>query len=69
MMGVVIGGVLFACYAVEFNVIFGSTGQLFLCTGALAGLGGYVGDPERPAGPPPGLCCSPPSWPPPRAAC
>jgi ABC-type branched-subunit amino acid transport system permease subunit len=42
MMGVVIGGVLFACYAVGFNVIFGSTGQLFLCTGALAGLGGYA---------------------------
>jgi ABC-type branched-subunit amino acid transport system permease subunit len=42
MMGVVIGGVLFAAYAVGFNVIFGSTGQLFLCTGALAGLGGYA---------------------------
>jgi branched-chain amino acid transport system permease protein len=42
MMGVVIGGVLFACYAVGFNVIFGSTGQLFLCTGALAGLAGYA---------------------------
>ena len=42
MMGVVIGGVLFACYAVGFNIIFGSTGQLFLCTGALAGIGGYA---------------------------
>jgi ABC-type branched-subunit amino acid transport system permease subunit len=42
MMGVVIGGVLFACYTVGFNVIFGSTGQLFLCTGALAGIGGYA---------------------------
>jgi branched-chain amino acid transport system permease protein len=42
MMGVVIGGVLFACYAVGFNIIFGCTGQLFLCTGALAGLGGYA---------------------------
>ena len=41
MMGVVIGGVLFACYSVGFNIIFGCTGQLFLCTGALAGLGGY----------------------------
>jgi branched-chain amino acid transport system permease protein len=41
MMGVVIGGVLFACYTIGFNLIFGSTGQLFLCTGALAGLGGY----------------------------
>jgi branched-chain amino acid transport system permease protein len=34
--------VLFACYAVAFNVIFGSSGQLFLCVGALAGLGGYT---------------------------
>jgi branched-chain amino acid transport system permease protein len=42
MMGVVIGGVLFACYAVGFNIIFGCTGQLFLCTGALAGIGGYA---------------------------
>ena len=41
MMGVVTVGVLFACYAVAFNIIFGSTGQLFLCTGALAGIGGY----------------------------
>jgi ABC-type branched-subunit amino acid transport system permease subunit len=42
MMGVVIAGMLFAAYAVGFNVIFGSTGQLFLCVGALAGLGGYT---------------------------
>jgi ABC-type branched-subunit amino acid transport system permease subunit len=42
MMGVVITGVLFAAYAIGFNVIFGSTGQLFLCVGALAGLGGYT---------------------------
>jgi branched-chain amino acid transport system permease protein len=42
MMGVVIGGVVYACYAVAFNIIFGSTGQLFLCTGALAGIGGYA---------------------------
>jgi branched-chain amino acid transport system permease protein len=41
MMGVIIGGALFAAYVVGFNIIFGSTGQLFLCTGALAGLGGY----------------------------
>jgi ABC-type branched-subunit amino acid transport system permease subunit len=41
MMGVVIGGAVFAAYAIGFNVIFGSTGQLFLCTGALAGLAGY----------------------------
>ncbi len=42
MMGVIIGGMLFAAYTVAFNVIFGSTGQLFLCVGALAGLGGYT---------------------------
>jgi branched-chain amino acid transport system permease protein len=42
MMGVVISGMLFAAYAIGFNVIFGSTGQLFLCVGALAGLGGYT---------------------------
>jgi branched-chain amino acid transport system permease protein len=42
MMGVIIGGMLFAAYAIGFNVIFGSTGQLFLCVGALAGLGGYT---------------------------
>jgi len=41
MMGVVTGGLLFAAYAVAFNIIFGNTGQLFLCIGALAGLGGY----------------------------
>jgi branched-chain amino acid transport system permease protein len=41
-MGVLIGGVLYACYAVAFNIIFGSTGQLFLCSGALAGIGGYA---------------------------
>lgn len=40
-MGVIVIGVLFACYAVAFNVIFGSTGQLFLCMGALAGIGGF----------------------------
>ncbi len=41
MMGVAIGGVLFAAYAVGFNIIFGNTRQLFLCVGALAGLGSY----------------------------
>jgi len=41
LMGVAVGGLLFACYAIAFNVIFGSTGQLFLCVGALAGLGAY----------------------------
>ena len=42
MMRVVNDGMLFAAYAVAFNVIFGSTGQLFLCTGALAGVGGFM---------------------------
>jgi branched-chain amino acid transport system permease protein len=31
----------FVCYVIGFNVIFGSTGQLFLCVGALAGVGGF----------------------------
>jgi ABC-type branched-subunit amino acid transport system permease subunit len=42
MMGVVVTGLLFAAYGVSFNVIFGCSGQLFLCVGALAGLGGYT---------------------------
>jgi branched-chain amino acid transport system permease protein len=41
MMGVVIGMLLFMAYTIAFNVIFGSTGQLFLCVGALAGIGGF----------------------------
>jgi branched-chain amino acid transport system permease protein len=41
MMGLAIGGLLFACYTIAFNIIFGSTGQLFLSVGALAGIGGY----------------------------
>jgi branched-chain amino acid transport system permease protein len=32
---------VFAAYGVGFNLIFGSTNQLFLCIGALAGVGGY----------------------------
>jgi branched-chain amino acid transport system permease protein len=32
----------FVGYAIAFNVIFGATGQLFLCLGALAGLSGYT---------------------------
>lgn len=32
---------VFASYGVGFNLIFGSTNQLFLCVGALAGVGGY----------------------------
>lgn len=41
LMGVAVLGLAFACYAIGFNIIFGSTGQLFLCVGALAGIGGY----------------------------
>ena len=41
MMGLAIGGLLFTCYVIAFNVIFGGTGQLFLCVGALAGIGSY----------------------------
>ena len=32
---------VFASYGVGFNLIFGSTNQLFLCVGALAAVGGY----------------------------
>jgi branched-chain amino acid transport system permease protein len=32
---------VFAAYGIGFNLIFGSTNQLFLCVGALAGVGGY----------------------------
>lgn len=41
-MGVITEGLVFAAYAVAFNIIFGSTGQLFLCVGALAGVGGFA---------------------------
>ncbi|HET9590636.1 MAG TPA: branched-chain amino acid ABC transporter permease [Anaerolineales bacterium] len=41
LMGVAVLGLAFICYAIGFNVIFGSTGQLFLCVGALAGVGGF----------------------------
>ena len=43
LMGVAVLGLAFACYTIGFNLIFGSTGQLFLCVGALAGVGGYGG--------------------------
>lgn len=33
---------VFAGYAVGFNLIFGTTNQLFLCVGALAGIGAYA---------------------------
>jgi branched-chain amino acid transport system permease protein len=39
--GLAVEAVVFGCYAVGFNLIFGSTNQLFLCVGALAGVGGY----------------------------
>jgi ABC-type branched-subunit amino acid transport system permease subunit len=42
LMTVVTEGMVLAAYAVAFNIIFGSTGQLFLCVGALAGMGGFA---------------------------
>ena len=41
LMGVAVLGLAFVCYVIGFNVIFGSTGQLFLCVGGLAGVGGF----------------------------
>jgi branched-chain amino acid transport system permease protein len=41
LTGVAVLGLAFVCYTIGFNLIFGSTGQLFLCVGALAGIGGY----------------------------
>lgn len=41
LMGVAVLGLTFICYTIGFNIIFGSTGQLFLCVGALAGVGGF----------------------------
>ncbi len=41
MMGLLTEGMYLGAYAVAFNIIFGSTGQLFLCVGALAGVGGF----------------------------
>lgn len=41
LMTVSILGLAFAGYTIGFNLIFGSTGQLFLCIGALSGIGGY----------------------------
>ena len=42
LMGVAILGLAYASYSIGFNLIFGSTGQLFLCVGALAGVGGFA---------------------------
>ena len=37
-----VGALVFAGYGVGFNLIFGSTNQLFLCVGALGGIGAYA---------------------------
>ena len=42
MMGLAIDALVFGALAIGFNLIFGSTNQLFLCVGALAGTGGYA---------------------------
>jgi branched-chain amino acid transport system permease protein len=42
MMRLAVDALVFGLYAVGFNLIFGSTNQLFLCVGALAGVGGYT---------------------------
>jgi branched-chain amino acid transport system permease protein len=42
LMRLAVDALVFGLYAVGFNVIFGSTNQLFLCVGALAGVGGYT---------------------------
>jgi branched-chain amino acid transport system permease protein len=39
--GLAVQALVFACYGVGFNLIFGSSNQLFLCVGALAAVGGY----------------------------
>lgn len=41
LMGVALGVVVAAGYAVGLNLLLGMTGQLFLCIGALGALGGY----------------------------
>jgi branched-chain amino acid transport system permease protein len=42
LMRLAVDAMVVGAYAVAFNVIFGSTNQLFLCLGALAGVGGYT---------------------------
>jgi branched-chain amino acid transport system permease protein len=39
--GLVVDALFLAAYGIGFNLIFGSTNQLFLCVGALASVGGY----------------------------
>jgi branched-chain amino acid transport system permease protein len=41
LLGIAVLGLAYACYGVGFNIIFGNTNQLFLCLGALAGVGAY----------------------------
>ena len=41
LMGLAAIGLVYAAYGVGFNIIFGETNQLFLCVGALAGVGAY----------------------------
>jgi branched-chain amino acid transport system permease protein len=40
--GLVVNALILAAYGIGFNLIFGSTNQLFLCVGALASVGGYT---------------------------
>lgn len=40
-LGLAVLGLAYAGYGVGFNIIFGNTNQLFLCVGALAGVGAY----------------------------
>ena len=42
LMRLAVDALAFGAYAIAFNLIFGSTNQLFLCVGALAGVGGYA---------------------------
>jgi branched-chain amino acid transport system permease protein len=42
MMGLALDALVFGAFAIGFNLVFGSTNQLFLCVGALAGTGGYA---------------------------
>lgn len=42
MMRLAVDALVFGAYAIGFNLIFGSTSQLFLCVGALAGTGAYA---------------------------
>jgi branched-chain amino acid transport system permease protein len=42
LMSLAVDALALGAYAIAFNVIFGSTNQLFLCVGALAGVGAYT---------------------------